>query len=52
MLSLQQEPLSKIKDNGFPFLDKFFFFLFLLDFLSKMCSTPENRPFVKNLFID
>lgn len=25
MLSIQQEPLSEIKDNGFPFLNKFFF---------------------------
>lgn len=55
MLSLQQKPLSEIKDNGFPFLDKFFFFffLFLSDsffFWSKMRLTPENSPFVKCLF--
>lgn len=48
MLSLQQ-PLSEIKDNGFPWIS-FFPFLFLLDFSSKMRSTPENRPLVKSLY--
>lgn len=49
MLHLQQEPLSEIKDNGFPFLDKYFF-LPLSDFLSKMHSIPENGPFFNKSF--
>lgn len=45
----QQEPLSEIKDNGFPFLDKVFFFsLFLSDF-SVQNLLDLNRPFVEVL---
>lgn len=52
MLSLQQEPLSEIKDNRFPFLYKFFFFPFpLSQTFGPKCAELQKIDLLLKVFV-